>query len=97
MLILKIKQVLCKYSRLVGYVLVIVLGRLKVQSTLVQEVWSICCPLSHSWRDPVYRGCDVSLVLAFYLCLKLSDLLLFISAYLDNLYSVPWLVYRTSK
>ena len=30
MLILKIKQVLCKYSRLVGYVLVIVLGRLKV-------------------------------------------------------------------
>ena len=64
---------------------------------MVQEVWSICCPLSHSWRDPVYRGCDVSLVLAFYLCLKLSDLLLFISAYHDNLYSVPWLVYRTSK
>ena len=45
----------------------------------------------------MYRGCDVSLVLAFYLCLKLSDLLLFISAYHDNLYSVPWLVYRTSK
>ena len=39
----------------------------------------------------------MSLVLAFYLCLKLSDFLLFISAYHDNLYSVPCLVYRISK
>lgn len=34
---------------------------------------------------------------SYFLCLKLTDILLFISANHDNISIVPWLVYRTCK